>query len=49
VPNIDVARRGILIGFTLKLGSGSYGVLISRKLSGNTTLPITTTRDIGTP
>jgi hypothetical protein len=46
---MDVARRGILIGFTLKFGSGSYGVSIGWKLNGNTTLPITTTKDIGTP
>jgi hypothetical protein len=25
-PNIDVVKRGVLIGYTTKLGSGSSGV-----------------------
>jgi hypothetical protein len=32
-PNIDVVRRGILIGFIAKLGSGSNGVLVGRNLN----------------
>jgi hypothetical protein len=33
VPNIDVIKRGVLIGFATKLGSGSGGVLIIRNLN----------------
>jgi hypothetical protein len=36
-PNMDVVRRGILIGFVAKLGSGSNGVLVGRNLSWNST------------
>jgi len=49
VPNMGVVRRGILIGFVAKLGSGLSGVLTKRKSSGNLTLPITTTRVFRTP
>jgi hypothetical protein len=31
--NIDVVRRGVLIGFATKLGSGSGGILIGRNLN----------------
>jgi hypothetical protein len=48
-PNMNVVRRGILIAFVAKLGSGWNGILIGRKLNGNTTLPTTTTRVVGTP
>jgi len=49
VPNMGVVRKGILIGFVAKLGSGLGGVLTRRKLSGNSTLPTTTTRVFRTP
>jgi hypothetical protein len=45
---MDVIRRGILIGYVAKLNSGLGGVSTRRKLSGNTTLPTTTTRVVGT-
>jgi hypothetical protein len=32
-PNMDVVKRGILIGFLAKLGSGSGGVLTGRNLN----------------
>jgi hypothetical protein len=32
-PNIDVVKRGVLIGFTAKLGSGLGGVSIIRNLN----------------
>jgi hypothetical protein len=32
-PNINVVRRGVLIGSTTKLGSGSSGVSTVRNLS----------------
>jgi vancomycin permeability regulator SanA len=48
VPNIDVIRRGILIGFVTKLGSGSSGVLEGRNLIRSSTLPIATTGVVGT-
>ncbi len=41
VPTMDVVKRGVLIGFETKLGSGSGGILIGRKLSGSSTLPTT--------
>ncbi len=32
-PNIDVIRKGVLIGFVTKLGSGLGRVLVGRNLS----------------
>jgi hypothetical protein len=32
-PSVDVVRRGVLIGFKAKLGSGSSGVLAIRNLN----------------
>ncbi len=49
VPNIDVVRRGILIGFETKLGSGSNGVSVRRNLSRSLVLPTTTTGVVGIP
>jgi hypothetical protein len=49
VPTMDIVRRGILIRFVAKLGSGSSGVSMKRKLNGSLALPITTTRITGTP
>jgi hypothetical protein len=40
-PTMDVVRRGILIGFTTLLGSGSGGVLARWKLNGSSALPTT--------
>jgi hypothetical protein len=40
-PNMDVVRRGVLIGSTAKLGSGLGGVLARRNLSQSSTLPTT--------
>jgi hypothetical protein len=48
-PIVDVVRRGVLIGYATKLGSGSGGVSTGRKLNGNLTLPTTTTGVGGTP
>ncbi len=33
MPNMDVVKRGILIGSIIKLGSGLGGVLARRNLS----------------
>jgi hypothetical protein len=41
-PNIDVVRRGILIGFVAKLGSGSSGISVVRNLNRSLALPKTT-------
>jgi hypothetical protein len=49
VPNMGVVRKGIQTGFVAKLGSGLGGVLTRRKLSGNLTLPTTTTRVFRAP
>jgi len=46
---MDVIKRGILIGFIAKLGSGSSGVLTIRNLNRSSTLPIATTRVVGKP
>jgi hypothetical protein len=48
-PTVDVIRRGVLIRFVAKLGSGSSGISARRKLSGSRALPTTTTRVVGTP
>jgi hypothetical protein len=49
VPNINVVRRGVLIGFTTKLGNELGGVLIGRNLSRSSVLPIAITRVVGIP
>jgi len=46
-PNINVIRRGILIGFATKLGSKLSGVLTIRNLNQSLAPPIATTRVIG--
>ncbi len=46
-PNINVVKRGILIGFVAKLGNGLGGVLAIRNLSQSLALLETTTRVIG--
>jgi hypothetical protein len=46
-PNINVIRRGILIGFATKLGSKLSGVSTIRNLSQSSAPPIATTRVIG--
>ncbi len=46
---MDVVQKGVLIGSVAKLGNGSGGVLIKKKLSRNTTLPTSTTGVVGTP
>jgi nitrogen fixation protein len=47
-PTMDVVKRGVLIGSTTNLGNGWSGVLARKKLSGNTTLPITIIGVVGT-
>jgi hypothetical protein len=46
---MDVVRRGVLIGSTTKLGSGSNGVLAGRKLKGSLALLIATIGVVRTP
>ncbi len=46
-PTMDVIKRGVLITFATKLGSGLGGILAGRKLNENSTL-LTTTRVVGT-
>jgi len=48
-PNIDVVRRGVIIGSISKLGSGSCGVLVGRNLNESWALPTITTKIVGTP
>jgi hypothetical protein len=42
-PNINVVRRGILIGSVAKLGSESGGVSAGRNLNQSLALPVATT------
>jgi hypothetical protein len=46
-PNIDLVRRGVLIGSATKLGSELGGVLIRRNLSQSSVLPIISTKVVG--
>jgi hypothetical protein len=46
---MDVVRRGVLIGFTSKLGSGLGGVLSTRNMSQSLALPMVTIGVVGTP
>jgi hypothetical protein len=48
-PNIDVVRRGVLIGSATKLGNGSSGISVIRNLSRSLALPTTTTGVVGIP
>jgi len=48
-PNINVVRRGVLIGFITKLGSRLGGVSVVKNLNQNLTLLITITRVVGIP
>jgi len=48
-PSIDVIKRGVLIGFIIKLGSGSSGVSVVRNLSRSSALPTFTTGVVHTP
>jgi hypothetical protein len=48
-PNMDVIRRGVLIGFATKLGSGLNGILAGWKQNGNATLPTITIGIFGKP
>jgi hypothetical protein len=45
---MDVVRKGVLIGFATKLGSGLGGILAKRNLNRSSTLPIIITRVVGT-
>jgi hypothetical protein len=47
-PNSNVVKSEILIGFATNLDSGLGGVLTGRNLSRSSTLPIGTTRVVGT-
>jgi hypothetical protein len=48
-PNIDVIRKGVLIGSATKLRSGLGGILAVRNLNQSSTLPISTIRVLGIP
>jgi hypothetical protein len=48
-PNIDVVKRGTLIGFATKFGSKLGGILAWRNLSQSSVLPTTTTRVVSIP
>jgi hypothetical protein len=48
-PNINVVRKGILIGSTTKLGNESGGISEVRNLNQSSALPTTTTRVVHTP
>jgi hypothetical protein len=46
-PSIDVVKKGVLIGCTTKLGSGSNGVLVGKNLNQSSTLLGVTTKIVG--
>jgi len=46
-PNIDVIRRGVLIGFAAKLGRKLGEIFAIRNWSRNLTLPTAITRIVG--
>ncbi len=48
-PNIDVVKRGVLIGFVTKLSSGSNEVSIRRNLNRSLGLPTSTIRVVSIP
>ncbi len=48
-PNINVVKKGVLIGFIVKLGSESDGVSVGRNLSGSLVLPIAIIGVVGIP
>jgi len=48
-PNINVVKRGVLIGFISKLGSGSSGVFARRNLGQSLTLPAAIIGVVGIP
>jgi hypothetical protein len=49
VPNINVVKRGVLVGSATKLGSGLGGILAIRNLNQSLTLRATTIKVINTP
>jgi len=49
MPNIDVFKRGVVIGSAAKLGSKLGGVLVLRNLNQSSALPTSTTRVVGIP
>jgi hypothetical protein len=48
-PNMDVIKKGVIIGSITKLGSGLGGILAERNLTRSSALPITTIGVVGTP
>jgi hypothetical protein len=48
-PSINVVRKGMLIGYVAKLGSGSNRVSVVRNLNPSLALPTVTIRVIGMP
>jgi hypothetical protein len=47
VPNIDVVKKGVLIGSATKLGNRSNGVLVVRNLRQNSALLTSITKVVG--
>ncbi len=48
-PNINIIKRGILIGTATKLGSILGGISAARNLNQSSALPTTTIGVVGTP
>jgi len=48
-PNIYVVKRGVLVGFATKLGSGLGRISAGRNLNQSSTLPTTTIGVVGIP
>jgi len=49
MPNIDVVKKGVVIGSAAKLGSKLGGVLVLKNLSQSSALPTSSTGVVGTP
>ncbi len=47
MPNIDVVKRGVVIGSATKLGNRLGGVLVLKNLSQSWTLPTSSTGVVG--
>jgi hypothetical protein len=49
VPNMNVGKRGVIIGFVINLGHGSNRFLVGRNLNRNSRLIVANTKVIATP
>jgi hypothetical protein len=48
-PNMDVVRKGVVIGYVVNVNCGSRGFLARRNLNRSSRLPIASIGIVGTP